>query len=209
MPTPRPAAEIIGIGGLVAIKGGEMAQRYSTAVAEVEQYQEQHQGAAQTSVGQRLAHWQLAWEMGRDKPLTGWGLQGYIDEKERRVQAGRASTSVLGYDHAHNEVLDMFAKRGLIGVALLLVFYAVPLAIFWPSQRRMAKCPGTPMDRQILYLRMLGTMVPLCYMGFGLTQVFFAHNSGHMFYVYMLVVLLGALIGRERALAMMCHTAKP
>ena len=202
-------AAVIGIGALVAVKGAEMAQRYHTAVTEVEQYQEQHQGAAQTSVGQRLAHWQLAWEMGRDKPLTGWGLKGYIDEKERRVQAGRASASVLGYDHAHNEVLDMFAKRGLIGVALLLVFYAVPLAIFWPTRRRMAQCPGTPMDRQILYLRMLGTMVPLCYMGFGLTQVFFAHNSGHMFYVYMLVVLLGALIGRERALSVVCSTAKP
>ncbi|MNT43125.1 hypothetical protein D3C72_1795810 [compost metagenome] len=125
------------------------------------------------------------------------------------MQAGRASASVLGYDHAHNEVLDMFAKRGLIGVALLLVFYAVPLAIFWPTRRRMAQCPGTPMDRQILYLRMLGTMVPLCYMGFGLTQVFFAHNSGHMFYVYMLVVLLGALIGRERALSVVRSTAKP
>lgn len=202
-------AAVIGIGALVAVKGAEMTQRYHTAVTEVEQYQEQHQGAAQTSVGQRLAHWQLAWEMGRDKPLTGWGLQGYIDEKERRVQAGRASASVLGYDHAHNEVLDMFAKRGLIGVALLLVFYAVPLAIFWPTRRRMAQCPGTPMDRQILYLRMLGTMVPLCYMGFGLTQVFFAHNSGHMFYVYMLVVLLGALIGRERALFVVHSTAKP
>ncbi len=56
------------------------------------------------------------------------------------------------------------------------------------------------MDRQILYLRMLGITMPLCYIGFGLTQVFFAHNSGHMFYTFMLVVLLAALIGRERAL---------
>ena len=111
------------------------------------------------------------------------------------------SASVLDYDHAHNELLDMFAKRGLLGVALLLVFYTVPLLIFWPTRRRMAQCAGAPMDRQILYLRMLGVMLPLCYLGFGLTQVFFAHNSGHLFYVYMLVLLLGALIGRERALA--------
>ena len=94
----------------------------------------------------------------------------------------------------------MLAKRGLVGVALLLAFYAVPLLIFWPTQKRMAQCPGAPMDRQILYLRMLGIMVPLCYMGFGMTQVFFAHNSGHLFYVYLLVLVLGALIGRERAL---------
>ncbi len=194
-------AATIGIGGLVAFKGNEMVQRFTTAVTEVEQYQQHGQGAAQTSVGQRLEHWQLAWDMGRARPLTGWGLKGYADEKARRVQAGQVSASVLDYDHAHNELLDMFAKRGLLGVALLLVFYTVPLLIFWPTRRRMAQCAGAPMDRQILYLRMLGVMLPLCYLGFGLTQVFFAHNSGHLFYVYMLVLLLGALIGRERALA--------
>ena len=193
-------AAVLGIGGLVSFKGGEMAQRYHTAVHEVQSYEVQDRDAAETSVGQRLAHWNLAWHMGLDQPLTGWGLQGYIAEKARRVQAGEASASVLPYDHAHNELLDMFAKRGLVGVALLLAFYAVPLLIFWPTRKRMAQCAGAPMDRQILYLRMLGITVPLCYMGFGLTQVFFAHNSGHMFYVYMLVLLLGALIGRERAL---------
>ena len=197
-------AAVIGVGSLVAFKGGEMAQRYNTAVHEVEIYQAQQKGAAQTSVGQRLAHWQLAWDMGWDKPLTGWGLRGYVAEKARRAEAGEVSTSVLQYDHAHNELLDMFAKRGLLGVFALLAFYLVPLAIFWPTQRRMAQCPGGAMDRQILYLRMLGIMVPMCYLGFGLTQAFFAHNSGHLFYVYMLVVLLGALIGRERALLALC-----
>ncbi len=191
-------AAVIGVGGLVGFKGADMAQRYQTAVDEVVQYH--HTGAAKTSVGQRLAHWKLAWQMGLDSPITGWGMRGYDLEKERRVLAGQSDTFVLEFSHAHNELFDMFAKRGLIGVMLLLAFYLVPLAIFWPTHRRMVQCPGQPMDRQILYLRTLGTMVPLCYMGFGLTQVFFAHNSGHMFYTFMLVLLLAALIGRERAL---------
>ena len=191
-------AAVIGVGSLVAAKGPEMAQRYHSAVQDITLYQEQ--GVVTTSVGQRLAHWQLAWQMGRDKPLTGWGLRGYEQEKARRVAAGQADAFVLQFSHAHNELVDMFAKRGLVGVALLLAFYLVPLALFWPTPQRMARCPGQAMDRQILYLRMLGITVPLCYIGFGLTQVFFAHNSGHMFYTFMLVVLLAALIGRERAL---------
>ena len=202
-------AAVIGVGGLVMFKGQEMALRYETAVHEATQYQDEKQGSGQTSVGQRLAHWKLAWHMGLEKPLTGWGLRGYIAEKERRVAQGEVSNSVLQYDHAHNELLDMFAKRGLVGVALLLTFYAVPLVIFWPTRKRMAQCPGGPMDRQILFLRLLGVTVPLCYIGFGVTQVFFAHNSGHMFYVYMLVVVLAALIGRERALRALCNNAKP
>ncbi|MEG0973488.1 MAG: O-antigen ligase family protein [Comamonas sp.] len=199
-------AAVIGVGSLVALKGPEMAERYHTAVQEVTLYQEQ--GQAHTSVGQRLAHWRLAWQMGLDKPVLGWGVRGYETEKARRVQAGQADAFVQQFSHAHNELMDMFAKRGLLGVVLLLAFYLVPLAIFWPTRRRMQRCPGVPMDRQILYLRMLGILLPLCYAGFGVTQVFFAHNSGHMFYTFMLVVLLGALIGREHALRVMCAPPK-
>ena len=193
------AAAIIGIGGLVAFKGAEMAQRYDVAVSEVNDYFDK--GSVKTSVGQRLAHWQLAWQMGLDSPLTGWGLEGYAAEKARRVAAGEADEFVTHFGHAHNELLDMFAKRGVLGLAVLLLYYLVPLFIFWPSRWRMAQCPGRAMDRQILYLRTLGVMLPLSYAGFGLTQVFFAHNSGHLFYAFMLVLLLGALIGRERALS--------
>ena len=40
-----------------AASGGEMAQRYHTAVHEVQSYEVQDRDAAETSVGQRLAHW--------------------------------------------------------------------------------------------------------------------------------------------------------
>jgi O-antigen polymerase len=36
-------------------------------------------------------------------------------------------------------------------------------------------------------------------MGFGLTQVFFSHNSGNLFYLFMLALLHGALLELARA----------
>ena len=191
-------------GALTVLRGTDIERRYDMARNEVNLYEQD--GDANTSVGQRLAHWKLAWNMGWERPITGWGMQGYRAEKARRAAAGLVAPFVLQFDHAHNELLDQFAKRGLVGVTLMLLFYGVPIAIFWPTRRRMLACNHKPLDRQILFVRVLGVMLPVSYAGFGLTQVFFAHNSGHLFYVYMLVLLLGALLGREKALRAVATT---
>lgn len=151
------------------------------------------------SVGQRLAHWKLAWSMGIDRPLTGWGRYGYETEKQRRVAAGLAHPFVLQFSHAHNEVLDIFAKRGLPGVAVLLLFYTVPLVLFWPTRRRVCRAVEEGgVDPQVLCLRLVGVLLPIAYIGFGLTQVFLGHNSGTMFYLFMCMLVLAILQGRER-----------
>jgi len=151
---------------------------------------------ADTSIGQRLEHWRLAARMGADRPLLGWG-RVYEAEKARRVAAGQADPVVLAFDHAHNELLDMFARRGLLGVLLLLLYLLAPLALFWPTPARIRSGPNPddPPDLTRLALCLTGIQLPLAYIGFGLTQVFFAHNSGHLFYLFMLVILRGALSG--------------
>ena len=169
--------------------------RVDEALHEVAIYQER--GESNSSVGQRLAHWSLAWQMGWERPWTGWGRAGYTAEKARRVAAGSAHPFVLQFGHAHNEVLDLFAKRGLPGVLLLLVFYGVPLAIFWPTSARIRDASGQ-VDKESLSLCLVGVMLPLSYIGFGLTQVFLAHNSGNLFYLFMCPLVLAAL-HRQRA----------
>ena len=174
-------------------------QRLDEARKEVLIYKDH--GDGRSSVGHRLAHWRLAWAMGWDRPLTGWGRAGYTDEKARRVAAGLAHPAVLEFGHAHNEILDMFAKRGLSGVLLLMAFYGIPLAMFWPTDRRIRDASGK-MDKESLSLCLVGVMMPLSYIGFGLTQVFLAHNSGNMFYLFMCPLVLAAL--HERRTRMGC-----
>ncbi|MNV30485.1 hypothetical protein D3C71_1217570 [compost metagenome] len=58
------------------------------------------------------------------------------------------------------------------------------------------------MDKESLSLCLVGVMVPLSYIGFGLTQVFLAHNSGNMFYLFMCPLVLAAL--HERRTRMGC-----
>lgn len=175
----------------------QLNARLQLVDAEVRAYIEHHE--VTTSIGQRLEHWRLALHMGAERPLLGWGGD-YGAEKQRRVQAHEAHPFVLQFDHAHNEWLDMFARRGLLGVTLLLLYLLVPLWLFWPTRARVT-CPGSEtIDPTRLALSLVGILLPIGYLGFGLTQVFFSHNSGHMFYLFMLAVIHAALSG-QRAVA--------
>lgn len=188
---------LVGGAGLLALvlvlswyQAPQLEQRWEQAQSEMNGYVDE--GNARTSVGQRLDHWQLAWNMGLDRPLGGWGEVGYQQEKKRRVAAGLAHPIVLQFGHAHNEWLDMFAKRGVLGLGGLLLFYAVPLALFWPTRVRVLGADGL-VDRQALCLRLVGVLLPLGYLGFGLTQVFLAHFNGNMVYLFMVSFTLAAL----------------
>ncbi len=174
-----------------------LAERWNVMEKEVLVYSTER--AADTSVGQRLEHWRFAWEVGLEKPLLGWGMRGYLAEKEKRVAAGQYEPSILEYIYTHNEPLDMFIKAGLVGVLLLLLFYAVPLGMFWPTRARMAAYAGQAAEvrAQVLALRMAGVCIPLLYAGFGMTQVFFAHNSGIMFYLFMVMTTWSAVRGMD------------
>ena len=194
---------VVGLGLAVAlisvVNNDQLAQRWDEMTTEMQVYE--HKGNANTSVGQRLEHWRLAWNMGWERPLLGWGVAGYTAEKEARVAAGQYQPSIVEYKFVHNEVLDVFVKLGFAGLAVLLFFYLLPLVMFWPSRARLAPFDASPPLRgQVLALRLCGVCVPVLYMGFGLTQVFFAHNSGIMFYLFSLMLLWAALLGVERQL---------
>ena len=185
----------LALAALLAFKGAELQQRLDKGYDEAISYQQN--GDASTSVGHRLEHWRLAWSMAQQHPWLGWGRSGYQQEKVRRVAAGQAQASVLQYQHAHNEVLDLWAKHGLLGVCALAVFYGVPLGLFWPRQQRVLDTAGH-LDRTALALCLVGVLLPLSYFAFGWTQVFLAHNSGNMFYLFMCLLVHAALQARCR-----------
>lgn len=155
--------------------------------------------AADNSVGQRLEHWRFAWELGLERPVFGWGMRGYLAEKEKRVAAGQYQPSILEFINAHNELLDMFVKAGVAGVAWLLLFYAVPLCMFWPTRARVAAYAQCSADlrSQMLALRLAGVCIPLLYAGFGTTVVFLGPNSGIMFYLFMTMLTWAAVLGMD------------
>jgi len=178
--------------------GEKFGARAQLAVVEFHQYLEQPQAYAETSIGQRLEQWRTAIHLFEQEPLTGWGVLGVVRGKQELVDQGKSHPSIMSYGHAHNEVIDMLVKRGGIGGIALLLFYAVPLGLFWPTRQRIQRV-AIEERSQALAVRVAASMLPIAYFGFGWTQVFFAHNSGNIFYLFAIVAFWAALQQLERS----------
>ncbi len=162
--------------------------RVQQAFTDIELFQ---QGDKWTSLGARLDMWQGALQLIAEKPLTGWGWSGYRQGMQALADDGIV-IQFAAENHAHNEMLDAQARRGILGLLSLLALYLVPLRLF--SRRLRAE------DLELRSLALAGALLPVAFMDFGLSQVFFGHNSGVMVYAFWLVVLWGCMRTRERQL---------
>lgn len=154
--------------------------RVNYAFSDLMQYQ---QGNSNTSLGARFEMWKGASQLFLERPIFGWGDIHYEPAMQELIAEGKASEVVTGFGHPHNEMLNVAAKQGLIGVFALLALYLVPLRLFSPGLQSS--------DLTQRSLATAGTLLPVAYIDFGLSQAFFAHNSGVMIYAFWLVVLWG------------------
>lgn len=156
--------------------------RIYAAFQDVQQYQ---QGNSNTSVGARFEMWHGAIQLIKEKPITGWSKGGYQPAMQHLAKQGKANPVVSQFGHAHNELIDQTAKRGLVGLMTLLALYLVPLWYFSPylSHSNLA----------IRSISVAGTLLSVAYIDFGLSQVFFAHNSGVMMFAFWLMIWAGLL----------------
>ncbi len=80
--------------------------------------------------GARIELYQDTWELARQKPVFGWGLNSYGIafqlERPRPLPEDRQYES--SYVTAHNDWLQSVAETGFLGTALLVAMSALPLA---------------------------------------------------------------------------------
>lgn len=155
--------------------------RITQAVSNIDQYFSG--GNRNTSVGMRFEMWKGAAHLIIDKPLSGWGENGYRPAMQELAEQGVIESRAAKFSHAHNEYLDIFAKRGVLGFLSLLALYLVPLTFF-------VRGFATP-DLSRRSIAVAGALLSVTYIDFSLTQAFLAHNSGTMMYAFLLAVLWG------------------
>ncbi|WP_234283480.1 MULTISPECIES: O-antigen ligase family protein [unclassified Halomonas] len=141
-----------------------------------------------SSVGDRFEMWKGAVTLIQERPLTGWGSNGYHAALIELGEAGEIREGVTRFGHAHNEYLDAMAKRGVIGLAVLLMLYLVPM-------RQFLKQFGHQ-SLETRSVAIAGALLSVTYLDFGLTQTFMEHNSGVMMFAFWLAVLWGVFSSR-------------
>ncbi|QDQ27268.1 O-antigen ligase family protein [Chitinimonas arctica] len=113
---------LVGTVGLLGMN------RLSSVIDDLNAYRE---GSLATSLGGRFALWRLAGQMALERPLTGYGPAGFHPRVLAEAQAGRLPSFAAELTHAHNDALHVLATGGVIGLAALLLFFALPAWYFW------------------------------------------------------------------------------
>lgn len=185
----RALVGVLAAGLALTAVWPQVQSRLEMATQEVRLHTQDQQ--SDTSVGQRLAHWRLAWEMGAERPWLGWGQMAYDREKLRRVELGETPRAVLPFGHAHHEWLDMWVKKGAVGLVVLAGFLLTPGWFYAQALLGSKQAQNTP-ERSAAAL--CGALTVVGYVGFGMTQVMFAHNSSTLVYLFMNLVWLAALL---------------
>lgn len=178
------AGGLLTVGVLAyAIPHTGVAERIDQGVSDVQRY---ISGESRTSsLGARFEMWRAAAIVIPERPLAGWGQNGYIERAAELVEQEKVGVAVARYSHVHNEVLDITVKRGLLGLATLLLIYFVPMRLFG----RQINAPNL----ELRAVAVSGVLLCVAYVDFGLSQVFFAHNSGVMLFSFWLVILWASM----------------
>ena len=183
-------AGVMACGVLLLSPGLREQVRLNELQQDVQRLQ---QGDVNSSAGARYERLQVAWEAFSADPWQGVGI-GQFDVAMQRLPVCRSQHDSPGrchLAHAHNDLAEWAATRGVPGIIALLMVYGLPLLLFVQLWRR----GGRPLHGP----EVAGVGVVLVYVVCGLTQSMFAHQITAGLYACLVGILVGLSLNRQRS----------
>ena len=140
------------------------------------------------SIGARLDMWKMGIYAFIEHPISGWNLKELDEYKKELADKGIVSHEFIGFSHLHNQFIDELAKKGILGGIAILGVFLVPLCSFYRKQKKF------PNNKKLKLLTTLGIIHVLVTMSYCLTQTFLAHNSGNIFYFFVLIIFYALIV---------------
>lgn len=138
------------------------------------------------SIIPRIIIWQGSLNMIKQEPYWGIGLDKFNENLVEQIKDKKISPIKLdpvnpsaGFNHAHNQYLDIYAKTGIYGLIFFLLTMLIYLKIFYANL--------TAKDNSLIF-GLLGITTILSYFAFMLTHVVFAHQQSTLFMLYTLTI---------------------
>lgn len=166
-------AAIVGASIMLPIA----SERWNRAFIDLLSYE---RGQSETSLGLRFQMWKAAVDAFVANPLFGVGPTGFNAVLAARVQAGLGPPSLVGFFHAHNEVMHALATGGLIYLVGLIGAFWLP----WRYFRRVVATKASPAVRA-------GMALIVAFVVLGLSDSLFVHRTTLTVYVVGTAILVG------------------
>lgn len=144
-----------------------------------------------TSIGLRFEMWQVAYNVFTSAPILGVGKSAYLSYQKEEIKRGKVTSRLKDFNQAHNAYLDAAARRGIVGLAGLLVFLLLPLIIAW----RHVNSENSSIQAYAYSLVILS----LSFLSYNLTQSMFNHNSGIIMFTMFMIILMSGLNTEQRS----------
>ena len=182
----RISKKLVGVIGLGILIGGVLlsnnAQFMDRVLSVKSALTSYSNGVKDGSIGARLDMWKMGIDAFLEHPISGWNLKELENYKKELAEKGVVSPEFIQYTHFHNQFIDDTAKKGLLGGISLLGVFLIPLYFFYKKQKNHKE------SKRIKFITTLGIIHILSIISYCITQAFLAHNSGNIFYFFLLVV---------------------
>ena len=177
---------LIVVGSLLVISPEKeiLISRIQTAVHEVELFQSGEQKT--TSVGARLAMWDIAMNVWSRHPILGTGLGDFSLEIDASQEQGLYA-GLKRHSTAHNIYFQALATTGIFGlVALCLALFIAPFRYFYKLNREKFNIASVS-----------GVVMLIAFAGFGLTESWITRSPPVALYLMYFIVLVSSAMKRE------------
>ena len=173
------------VGGISLSTNEQLKSRILDAENNLIHYSENSKDG---SIGARLDMWKMGIHAFIEHPISGWSLRELDEYKKSLADKGIVSREFTVYSHLHNQFIDELAKKGILGGGAIFGIFLVPLCSFYRKQKRFLN------NKKVKLLTTLGIIHVLATMSYCLTQTFLAHNSGNIFYFFVLIIFYALIV---------------
>ena len=143
-----------------------------------------------SSVGERLDMWKIGSKAFLEHPISGWSLKELDYYKKDLADKDVVTKASISFSHLHNQFIDELAKKGILGGIAILSIFIVPLHLFY----RKVLGQG---NKRIKFISILGIIHVLSTIIYCMSQAFLAHNSGNIFYFFVLFLFYSFMVNES------------
>ena len=143
-----------------------------------------------SSIGERLDMWKIGLNSFLEHPISGWSLRDLDDYKKDLADKDIVTKASTSFSHLHNQFIDELAKKGIVGGIAILSIFIIPLYLFY------RKAVGQ-LNKRIKFISILGIVHVLSTIIYCMSQSFLAHNSGNIFYFFVLFLFYAFMVNES------------
>ena len=144
-----------------------------------------------SSIGERLDMWKIGSKAFLEHPISGWGLKELDYYKKDLSDKNIVTKASISFSHLHNQFIDELVKKGIVGGVAILGIFFLPLYVFYTKQKNKQN------NKRIKFITTLGIVHILSTMSYCLTQAFISHNSGNIFYFFVLFLFYAFMVNES------------